>query len=333
MRIDQMGDVIQTLPFFEKLAKKYPGAEIYALTAKPSRFLLENKPFIKKVFSIESSWFYKDRKIKLQEVLGLIKELKNEKIDLAFDLRGDIRNIFFLFLSGAKKICGYGCAGGGFLLDCKIDYDRGEHEIDKNLKLIGEPPVAEELKFDFFVPEADKKTVDDLFAENCISGNGKIITMHPFTLHKAKMWGIKRYDELMQNFIREHGNVRVLVIGSEAEKKFEDEFTWPEKSFNLIGKTNIFQTIEIIKRSDIFVGNDSGPQYFAAYSGVKTAIIYGSSTPYARWLPKVKKDNFIAISKKLECQNCELPECDRQNHECMDIITVEEVYDILQRWL
>ncbi len=330
MRIDQMGDVIQTLPFFEKLAKKYPGTEICALTAKASRFLLENNPYVKKVFSLESSWFYKGKKIKIPEVLGAIRELKNEKIDLAFELRGDIRNIFFLFLSGAKKICGYGCAGGGFLLDYKKDYDREEHEIDKNLKLIGEPPTTEDLKFDFFVTEENKKSIDEFLRQKS-AGCDKIILVHPFAGSKAKMWPLSRYSELIQLIAVEHENTKIFVTGSEAEKKYEDQFIFGENIISIIGM-GFGELLALIKKTDIFLGNDSSIQHFAAYSGVKCLVIYGNTLNYKRWEPKVKKENFIALSRETDCGPCELPDCNQKSHVCMDIITVEEVYDKLKRW-
>jgi len=333
MRIDQIGDVIQTIPFFEKLAAKYPDSEIHALTAKPPKFLLDNNIHIKKVFTIASSWFYKGNKEEKNDFFTVMGALKKEKYDLAFDLRGDIRNILFLYFAGAKKICGYGCAGGGFLLDCNVEYNREDHEIDKNLKLIDEQPIKEGLKLDFYVPDKDKREVDSLFAENCVNPKNKILTVHPFTLRKSKLWGFEKYDELIQNLVKEYENAKIFVIGSQEDKKFEDEFAWPENAVNAIGRTSMAGTIEIIKRSDIYIGNDSGPQYFAAYSGIKTMVIYGSSTDYRRWLPKVKRENFIAMSKDIECKNCELAECSKKSHECMDMITVEEVFDKLKGWM
>jgi len=332
VRLDQIGDMTQVLPFFDALSKKYKDAAIYVLCAKQTEFLLKQRNDIKKIFTIENSWFYKEKKVNLKEIYFLIKEIRKEQIDLAFDLRGDLRNIFLLFFSGIKNIYGYGCAGGGFLLDIEKPYDREMHEIDKNLFLIDEK-AGDEIKINFIIPGKNKKEIEEFFKKENIDDTYKKIIIHPFSRSKAKLWGFQKFNQLI-NRISSNNRVKIFIVGSREEKIYSKKFIFNQDIIDCIGKFEIWSTIELIKRADTFIGCDSTLQYFAAYSNKKTAVIYGYTANYQRWLPKVKKENFIGFSKPVKCGPCELDECpENKKHQCMEIITVDEVYEAIKKWI
>ena len=65
LRLDQIGDMIQALPFFDALKKKYPQSVVHAVCVKDCAFLLENNKNIDFVHIMSSSWFYPERKTNL----------------------------------------------------------------------------------------------------------------------------------------------------------------------------------------------------------------------------------------------------------------------------
>jgi len=329
VRLDQIGDMIQALPFVEKLKSKYRSANIYILCARETKFLIEGNENIDKIFVMENSWFYKEKKINFKEIFTLIAELKKENIDVAYDLRGDLRNILLLFFSGIKYIFGYGCAGGGFLLSKEKRYFRDMHEIDKNLNLIDEKS-EEEIKIDFKIPEKNIIELRNFFEEYKIKKEDKKIVIHPFSRAPAKMWGIDKFFGLINKI---DSKAKIFIVGSMEDRKYIDNIKLKENVFDCVGKFDIRTTIELIKNCDIFIGCDSGLQYFAAYSGLKTCVIYGFTANYLRWKPKVKKENFIGFSKPVECGHCELEKCSQTTHKCMEIISVDEVHNSIKKWL
>ncbi|MBP7792325.1 MAG: glycosyltransferase family 9 protein [Candidatus Goldbacteria bacterium] len=332
IRLDQMGDVIQTFPFFEALKNKYPSSEIYALVAKETAVLLKNNKNVNKTYVMENSWFYQGKKIKAGETLNLIKNLKKEKIDVAFDLRGDFRNIVFSFLCGAQRIYGYGCTGGSFLLTDKKKYVRDMHEIDKNLNLISEK-AGDILTMDFMTDVENSIEIEKFLADKNVSSFTKKVVIHPFVGTQSKLWGFHNFSSLMKKIARNSKNVKFFVIGSHQERKYENEFEWNDYTINCIGIFSLPSTVELIKKCEIYVGCDSGPQYFAAYSGKKTCIIYGDVSNYLRWKPKVQEENFIAVSTPVDCGNCELETCPpKKGHKCMNVITPDEVYEKIKNW-
>ena len=331
VRLDQVGDMIQALPFLNVLRQKYPQAGITVLCTNSTKFLLEHSPFVDNVIAMRSSWFYQEKKTGVQELLRVCREIKVAKADMAFDLRGDLRNIAFLFLSGARRIYGYGCTGGGFLLSKEFEYQRDEHEIDKNLKLIGEKSQTT-MTISFGVNEQAEREASLSFTN---AGHGKKIVIHPFTRATSKMWGIGRYKELIDRIKNLSTAITIFVVGSLDEAKFVTDFQWDRQLIDCTGKLSFSGTLSLIRKADVFIGNDSGPQYMAAYSGKKTCVIYGDTVNYLRWKPKVRGEDFIAFSKDVYCGPCELDIClnKKEGHLCMDIITVDEVFDAVKKWL
>lgn len=332
IRLDQIGDVIQAIPFFDALKRKYPESEIYALVSKETAFILEPNKNISKIFKVENSWFYKEKKIKIKEILNLIKALKKEKIDVVFDLRGDFRNIFLAFLSGVNGIYGYGCTGGSFLLTHEKKYIRDMHEIDKNLNLISEK-AGDELKIDFITRHENSMEIEKFLNNKNISSLTKKIIIHPFSRTQAKLWGFSNFSSLIKKITSNNENVKIFIIGAAHDKQYENEFEWNGSTINCIGVFSLPSTIELIKKCDIYIGCDSGPQYFAAYSQKKTCVIYGYISNHLRWKPKVPEENFISFSKSVDCGYCELEICPKENkHKCMNIITPDEVYEKIKNW-
>ena len=57
-----------------------------------------------------------------------------------------------------------------------------------------------------------------------------------------------------------------------------------QKPLILAGKTNIKQLAALLKRCDLFIGNDSGVMHVAAAVGTKVVAVFGPSNDRA-WAP------------------------------------------------
>lgn len=330
LRLDQTGDCVQAIPFFSELRKQYPEAFITAAVLKGNAFLFKENSGINSVMAADSSWFLNDKNAGLKWAAGLFSEIRSGNYDLGFDLRGDIRNIALLFFSGVKKIKGYGCAGGGFMLDEKAIYDREMHEMDKNLRLLGKPALEPPIRLSF--PESGMSEAQRLINEHKAAGKFTVV-MHPFAGTPAKQWGLEKFKELCARIAALKGDAVIFITGGPQDAQAAEGFVTPGGSvFNMTG-VKFATTISLIKKGDLFIGNDSSLQYFAAYQGVKTCVIYGHTSNNARWAPKVETEKIVKLSKPVGCGPCESRSCARGKHECMDIITVDDVFDAVKAWI
>jgi heptosyltransferase-2 len=83
----------------------------------------------------------------------------------------------------------------------------------------------------------------------------------------------------------------------------------------------------IIARCRVFITNDSGLMHVAAALGVPLVAIFGSTDP-SRTGPLGA--NSRVLYQALSCAPCLKTQCPR-NRECMEAITVEEVFEEVKR--
>ena len=97
---------------------------------------------------------------------------------------------------------------------------------------------------------------------------------------------------------------------------------------NLSGKTTVEELIEQIASLNLFITNDSGPMHIAATFQIPTIAIFGSTrfNETHQWA----NDHEIIIRKEMECSPCMKRICPLKHHNCMKLITAEDVLEKLQ---
>jgi ADP-heptose:LPS heptosyltransferase len=93
--------------------------------------------------------------------------------------------------------------------------------------------------------------------------------------------------------------------------------------YDFTDKTNIRQLAALLKRARLLITNDSAPLHLGCAMGTKVLAIFGP-TDLRKYGPTGEFD--AAINKKLFCSPCEKAVC-KYNHECMRLISADEVYD------
>ena len=97
------------------------------------------------------------------------------------------------------------------------------------------------------------------------------------------------------------------------------------EALNLSGMTTLRELAALLKRSSLFVSNDSGPVHIACAAGAPVISIFGRNdrglSP-RRWGPSNKTDR--ALHKYVGCDVCLAHNC-RIELKCLDAITVSEV--------
>jgi len=92
------------------------------------------------------------------------------------------------------------------------------------------------------------------------------------------LWPIENYNKLMKLIHSKNQNIKFIIVGSEFEKKHC--FT---KLTSGINKENIIDlfgfnltlTSAYMKKSNLFIGNDSGLMHLSVASNLKTIALFG----------------------------------------------------------
>ncbi len=329
MRMDQIGDVVFTIPAVRAIKRKYPDASIDYLVGPWSEELVELLPEIGKIISFPDNWFSPSFSLKkcAANFFGALRELKRGKYDLAIDFRGDFRNIFLLFLAGIPERLSYGVTGGGFLLSQECSHDKRIHQVDLNLKLVQKLCCdIEDKSFGIQLSDSRKEAGRDLLVN--IPKMERKVVVHMGAGYPSKQWGSERYRRLI-DMISEKKLAWVVLVGLESERSLVGNWSSVNgRVLNLIGKTTFSELAAVIDQCDLFIGNDSGPSHIAAALGKKEVVIFSGTNDADIWKPWNPKA--VLIRKDVPCSPCEEKVCFQPRHYCMEDIAVEEVFRKVQ---
>ncbi len=144
----------------------------------------------------------------------------------------------------------------------------------------------------------------------------------------AKQWPIEYYAQLAKVLVGT--GWQVWVIGSNKDEAAGDKIVVDNygEIYNLCGKTQLVDTVDLLACAKTVVTNDSGLMHVAAAVGVKINVIYGSSTPdYTPPLAQENKRNILYLG--LECSPCFERECKYGHYNCLKNIDVDTVYSLI----
>ena len=137
IRLEHIGDMIITTPVFETWKKNYPNCEVHVLCRELTAPIINNSPYVDKIFTYNAPWFIRQQKNK-EPLSVLISRLHYENYDIIFEMHGDPNNNYLCNRIATSKTytIGYSCRGAGFFLNKTVIYDEKKQMIKQNLSLI-----------------------------------------------------------------------------------------------------------------------------------------------------------------------------------------------------
>lgn len=140
----------------------------------------------------------------------------------------------------------------------------------------------------------------------------------------AKQWPINYYEMLAKSLVEK--GYQVWILGSGKDRVIGDEITADiGEVYNLCGKTQLVDTVDLLACAESVVTNDSGLMHVAAAVGVEVNVIYGSSTPdYTPPLANEEKKNIFYLG--LDCSPCFKRVCQLGHTDCLYKISCSDVF-------
>ena len=319
-----VGDAVMSLPAISSVCRGVPGAEV-AILAKPwVAELFPGYPGVHRAILYQSPGVH--------EGIGgrwkLARQLKKESFDLALHLPNSFESALVSALAGIPRRAGYNTDGRGILLTHKVSADgrvkRG-HQVEYYLHLVRSLGLQTAEGIPALTVPQDRIPEAESILKSAGGGDGPYVGMSPGAQYgSAKEWLPERFGQLGRRIDTELGG-RFLILGSAGDRALASRIgqTAGKGAVDLTGKTTLGQAMALIARCRVFVTNDSGLMHVAAALGVPLVAIFGSTDP-SRTGPLGR--NSRVIHKPISCAPCLKARC-LQNRECMEAISVEEVFE------
>jgi lipopolysaccharide heptosyltransferase I len=351
VKLSSMGDVVHTLPAAQALRARFPDAHLGWVVEQQHAELLRGQPFL------DSVHVWTGRNVR--SIIGLVRELRKTRWDVAIDFQGLLRSAVVAWASGARRRIGYVPVkelAHLFYTECVPRGTMDEHAVERSLKL------AETFGSTWCEPAVERPYLDSSTARGqaidgrrwfplwpnaaergevarWLSQQGfdktrhRMVVINPHCRKDANRWPAARYSALAARLL-EHEGVRVAISGARSTRDLCDEIVnvlpdgavWrADGQFGLLGATELFAHAAAI------VTGDTGPMHLAVAVGTPVVALFGPASsrrtgPYT--------GSAIVLDHRLECAPCY---ADRQcplGHnppQCLAEITVEEVCQAVLR--
>jgi len=140
----------------------------------------------------------------------------------------------------------------------------------------------------------------------------------------AKRWLPERFAETMR-ILHERTACVWQMFGVEKDRPIAEEILLAATTpcDDRVGKTTLEQLILELRACDLLLTNDTGAMHLAAFLGVRTVSIFGSTEPA---LTGPLGEGHTILRHHVECSPCFLRECPL-DFRCMKAVEVAEVVD------
>jgi len=331
IRTDGLGDVVMSTPAFSALRDIFPQSNITLLAGSWSKNLVEAMPTFDRIIYFDMPWIVKRQRKKLTKLFKIIKKLRTENFDLIIDIRGDFRNNIFMYLCNGKYRVGFNITGCNFLLTHVVPIDEN-HPVNASLSLINflKPENMKEYTLNLWITKEDRDFADLFLGENGINNN-IVVIIHPGTKWYGRRWKAERYAKIADSLIEKY-SAKVILAGSSSELELIRNIAnlMKRAPIKAAGKTSLRQFLALLKKSDLFIGLDSGPMHMAAAMGVKVVALFGPARTDAVG-PWGNGHIVVTHQKDFTCSPCAQTVCKRPDNSCMDAIKVDEVWEVVEQ--
>ena len=317
-----IGDLLHTLPALKAFKQKYPAANITVVVSPGLESLIQGTPVAESVLVFDKAKLKK----KFRDFIAFGLRLRDEHYDLFVDFQPSARSFFLRQLSGASR---------------KLVYrkqkrfgatERRLHAVDNfmaTLRPIGVSNSVEIIQLP--VTDEARRSVDNFLIHHAYDVSKPLIALNCSVgaARPARNWFPERFSVLADRLIRELGAAVIFIGGKEDRQLVSGVMSaMREKAFSAAGELSIAESAALLAQCKCLVSSDTGPLHLA--TAVQTPVIglYGSTDP--RRTGPIGKKNQV-LMKNLPCVPCERKICPLNTLECMDAISIDDVFEAVRK--
>jgi asparagine synthase (glutamine-hydrolysing) len=346
-RIGQLGDTIVALPAMWTLRRHFPNAHLALLCDRHpgKRYVLASDLLQGAgIFDEFLSYPVSDLGFILKpgRMANLLAAIRRRKFDTLVYLAPSNRTIdqverdrWFFSLGGIKHFIGM----EGFphlpakTPDRFLEPTSSETDLLlKRLSVSGIPVGnGENSLMDLGLGPAEAGQVSNWLAQLEPDGDRPWLAIGPGSKMPAKRWPVERFQRVVSLLIDEFGVWPVVFGGSEDRQLGDDLIAAWKRGYNAAGALGLRPAAAALKRSILFLGNDTGTMHMAAAVGVPCVAVFSSRERPGMWFPH--GEGHRVFRSEIECEGCGLVECIERANECLKRISTDEVIEACRETL
>lgn len=334
-----VGDCVLSLAFLNELLKIQPEARVKLVTQsgiQSQMFHLARDRGLQAHFSrLEILDFHKKDLRGLKNIFKSSEWIRKKRTphiesQYAFCLHRSFRTAFMAYMTGAREKIGFSSGAASFMYTKAIPrtWDRGAHEIEKNLDLLRS--VFGVDKVPVYLGASLQKRPSLLSAQDSnkpkrVQGRVSLALGSPWP---TKRWPLEHAISLCKNWVEEGIEIYLLGDSSATEQAHHLQKSIPSILIkNFVGQTTAQEWVDLLDSSSLLVSGDSASVHVASDLGVPVLALFGPTVPefgFAPWRTHSK----VLQRSDLECRPCHIhgPKvCPLKHHKCLKELDPDSV--------
>jgi len=288
LKLDQVGDLILTLPLVDALRKAAPSARLELAVAEGKCPVLRGVEGIDTVHELPVRMRAGEGKneIRYPGLWKAIRRLRRRRFDAVISAKEDPATVLLSYLTGAPVRVGFIEGGLGFLLTHYIPIPippRHQWEILASLSGL-DPAVAGPPRYP--VPEAARVKVREL--ERRLGGDPSLplVVVHPGAGIRERKWPFENFSRVLTRLTRDHGLRFIIVKGPDDDDDLPvPEVNPPSHVAVLEQALSLAELAALLSRATLLLANESAPSHLAASVGTPAVVPFLYGTEPERWGP------------------------------------------------
>ena len=240
-----IGDTILSTGVVDYFLKNNPNAQFTFIIGPTAGKIYQHFPNLEKIILIKKEKFN-------THWLKIYLHSWNIKWDIIVDLRSSL--LSFLLFHKKKYI---------------FKKDKNKHHLDQLISFFR----SNDSDLNIYISGEEEDIV-----KNKLNPENIYVVIFPGGNWKPKIWPSNNYNQLIKKLVKNFSNMKFLIVGSADE---EDLYLNPikknipeDKIINLMG-ISLTLTSAYMKKSHLFIGNDSGLMHLSVASHLNTIGLFG----------------------------------------------------------
>lgn len=272
-----IGDIVLLIPFLRAIKKSSKNCRITLVCGPWAKEVLSEEGLVDSFIFFIAPWVkYRGLFISISSVINLIKVLRATKWDLAIDIRGDIRQILLLYLSGSVRRVGFNFMGGDALLtDIVLDDGEYHHLLKHHQNILSALNIH--IEPGNFIPKISLSKYEQHLSDSM----SRYVGVHFGASLRLRRLPVEEQIKLL-NKIALAGKQIVIFVPPDDRKSAEHLLTsvpLTTREFISLWSGSLREMIVKISVAERFYGMDSGAAHISAALGVPTTVLFGPNLP------------------------------------------------------
>ena len=322
IRLDNLGDVVLTSPFFRALRAYLPAAQLTLLASPGGALAAPLVPWIDEVVTARALWQDLGGRLPFdpERELEFVARLREGRYDAAFVLTSFSQTPFApgyaAYLAGIPVRIGQASDFGGSVLSHTVaSAPAGTHQAERNLHLLdalGIPVANRDLAL--AVPRAAGSA-----AAATLSCAG--VAVDPIVVAPGASCAARRYDATRYGIaaavLARRTERAVVVVGTEREVALAEEIVAAcPTATSLAGQTSFAEFAAIIARAAVVLCGNSAALHLADAFDRPVVALYSGTDRESEWAPRRAPSRLLRVDTL--CAPCRRFDCP-YDMACLDI--------------